>query len=77
MKKINLKETSVEELNKLLTEKREQLRTLRFSSMGRSVKDASEPKKIRADIARLMTELGARTRATAVSGAAATQATTA
>lgn len=65
MKKINLKETSVEDLQKLLAEKREELRTLRFSAMGRSVKDAAAPKKTRADIARLMTEVGARKNAAA------------
>lgn len=59
-KKINLTEKTPVELTQMLAEKREQLRTLRFSALGARVKDASEPKKLRADVARIMTELGAR-----------------
>jgi ribosomal protein L29 len=59
MKKLELKDKSVEEMTKMLAEKREELRQLRFSGMGR-VKDASASKKARADVARIMTELGAR-----------------
>lgn len=50
---------------KMLSEKREELRALRFSSVSRSVKDTTEPRKMRADIARIMTELGARAKKTA------------
>lgn len=62
MKKVHLKEKTVEEMTKLLAEKREELRTLRFSGMGSRLKDASAPKKLRADVARLMTELGTRSK---------------
>ncbi len=62
MKKLDLKEKSVEEMTKMLAEKREELREYRFSGMGR-MKDSSAPKKVRADIARIMTELGSRTNA--------------
>jgi ribosomal protein L29 len=59
MKKLDLKDKSVEEMTKMLAEKREELRTIRFSGMGRT-KDASASKKTRADVARLMTEMGSR-----------------
>ena len=62
MKKLDLKDKSVEDMTKMLAEKREELRTLRFSGMGR-MKDSSSAKKLRADVARVMTELGARTTA--------------
>lgn len=59
MKKLNLKDKSVEEMTKMLAEKREELRAIRFSGMGRT-KDASTSKKTRGDVARIMTELGSR-----------------
>jgi len=65
MKKLDLKDTSVEDLNKMIAEKREELRTLRFSGMGSRVKDASAPKKLRAEVARIMTELASRAQAQA------------
>lgn len=64
-KKIDIKEKSVEDLMKLLAEKREELRTLRFGAVSRTVKDTTDPKKLRADIARIMTEMGARAKKTA------------
>lgn len=64
-KKLDIKDKSAEELAKLLSEKREELRKLRFSTVSRSVKDTSEPKQLRADIARIMTEMGARAKKTA------------
>lgn len=66
-KKTNLKEKSAEDLAKLLIEKREELRKLRFSTVSRSVKDTSEPRQLRADIARIMTEMGVRSKKTATS----------
>ena len=60
MKKLNLKEKSVEDMTKMLAEKREELRTLRFSNVSRAVKDTSEPRKLRAEVARIMTEIGSR-----------------
>ena len=59
-KKLDYKEKSPEELSKMLAEKREELRTLRFSSVSRSVKDTNDPRKMRADIARIFTEMHAR-----------------
>lgn len=64
-KKLDLKEKSAEDLTKMLAEKREELRTLRFSTVSRSVKDTTDPRKTRADVARIMTELGARAKKTA------------
>jgi len=64
-KKVDFKEKSAEDLTKLLAEKREDLRKLRFSTVSRSVKDTSESRQLRADVARIMTELGARTKKTA------------
>ena len=58
--KTDLTEKNPKELTEMLAEKREQLRSLRFTALGSRVKDSSEPKKLRADIARIMTELGSR-----------------
>lgn len=55
-KKTSFKDKTVEEIAKLLTEKREELRTLRFHAAGGRAKDAIEAKKVRKDIARLLTE---------------------
>jgi ribosomal protein L29 len=60
--KINLTEKTVDELNALLSEKRELARTTRFNSFASKPKDSNDPKKHRADIARIMTELGKRER---------------
>lgn len=60
-KNTDFKEKSAEELTELLAEKREALRALRFSTVSRSVKDTSEPRQIRADIARIMTALSTKT----------------
>lgn len=43
------------ELTALLAEKRESLRSLRFSAAGARAKDPSEAGKLRADIARILT----------------------
>ncbi len=53
-------DTSNGELAKLLSEKREALRALRFSSAGSRPKDSSEPARLRKEIARMMTEFSAR-----------------
>ncbi len=55
-KKISFKDKKPEEITKLLGEKREELRTLRFGAAGARPKDAAEARKVRADIARLLTE---------------------
>ncbi len=59
-KKLAYKDTSTEDLNKLLGEKREELRKLRFEAAGARPKDSNAPKKTRKEIARIMTALGAK-----------------
>jgi len=59
MKKNPFKEKSPAELTKMISDKREELRSLRFSAAGARVKDPSAMGKIKADIARIMTELTA------------------
>ncbi|MBP6860710.1 MAG: 50S ribosomal protein L29 [Candidatus Pacebacteria bacterium] len=51
----DIKDKTKEELTALLAEKRESLRTLRFSAAGARPKDPSEGKTLRADIARILT----------------------
>lgn len=60
-KKINLTEKKPEELTEMLAVKREELRHIRFSATGARAKNTSNAKNTRADIARVMTELHART----------------
>ena len=50
---------STAELEKLIAEKREELRTLRFGAAGARAKDPSEFHKAKRDIARALTELTA------------------
>ena len=50
-----------QELIKLLTDTRAELRTVRFSAAGARAKDSNAPKKLRATIARALTETHART----------------
>lgn len=59
-KKTTLQEKDTLELTKLLKEKRESLRTLRFAAAGSRPKDSNEPKKMRREIARVLTEMGNR-----------------
>ena len=61
-KKVTLSEKNPQELTELLAAKREELRTLRFSGIGARVKDSNDPRNVRKDIARIMTELGTRSR---------------
>lgn len=49
-----------QELLKLLEETRAQLRTERFAAVGARAKDSNAPKKLRATIARVLTEQSAR-----------------
>ncbi len=62
-KKTTFTDKSKEELVKLLSEKREELRKLRFEAAGSRPKDSNAPAKVRKDIARIMTQLSALTRA--------------
>ena len=55
-KKTSFKDKSVEEIAKLLVEKRAELRSLRFEATGGRAKDTTAAKKTRKDIARLLTE---------------------
>ncbi len=50
-----------QELAKLLTDTRAELRTVRFAAAGARAKDSNAPKKLRAVIARTLTEMHART----------------
>jgi len=54
-----------QELSKLLSDTRAELRTERFSAAGARAKDSNSPKKLRSKIARVLTEQHARVRATA------------
>ncbi len=63
-KKLTFKDTSVEELNKILLEKKEELRKLRFEAAGARAKESNAPAKIRKDIARILTELTLRAKVT-------------
>jgi ribosomal protein L29 len=54
-KKISFIEKDAKELETLLAEKREELRTVRFAVAGSRPKDPSRAGKIRKDIARIMT----------------------
>lgn len=58
-KKLSFKDKTADELKKLLGEKREELRKLRFEAAGARPKDSNAPAKVRKDIARIMTALGA------------------
>ncbi len=54
-----------QELIKLLSDTRAELRNERFSAAGARAKDPNSPKKLRTKIARVLTEQHARVRATA------------
>ena len=56
-KKTSLMEKNAGELVKLLGEKREELRKLRFEAAGARPKDSNAPAKVKREIARLMTAL--------------------
>ncbi|MBY0110812.1 50S ribosomal protein L29 [Patescibacteria group bacterium] len=59
-KKTTYKETTIEDLKKALTEKREELRKLRFEAAGARPADSKAPAKTRKEIARILTELALR-----------------
>jgi ribosomal protein L29 len=59
-KKINFKEHSPEELAKFVSEKREELRSLRFSAMGSKNKNVKQTRTLKKEIARALTERSAR-----------------
>jgi len=61
MKKTNLTNHSVEDLQKLVAEKRETLRRLRFAVAGSKNRNVKEASTLRKAIARALTELKKRT----------------
>ena len=60
MKAKELKQKSEKELQRLLQEDREKLRQLRFDLSAGKVKNVREIRKIKKDIARIMTVLGSK-----------------
>ena len=56
----DIKKYSVDDLKKEITEKREALRTFRFGEAGSRSRNVREGRSIRRDIARLLTEIRAR-----------------
>lgn len=61
-----------QELTKLLADTRTTLRTERFSAAGARAKDPNAPRKLRATIARILTEQHARSTSAAASARSAT-----
>lgn len=59
-KKTSFTEKTTAELAKLLGEKREELRKLRFEAAGSRPKDSNAPAKVKRDIARIRTFLTAK-----------------
>ncbi len=59
-KKNSLKDHSVTDLNKLVTNKREELRTLRFSVAGSKNRNVKQGRTLRKEVARALTELNLR-----------------
>ena len=57
MKAIELQKKSKSELKKLIRDKRERLRVLRFNLAVGKVKNVREIRKIKRDIARILTKL--------------------
>ena len=57
MKSTELRQKSRNELEKILTEDREKVRQLRFDLATRKVKNVREVRKIKKDIARILTIL--------------------
>lgn len=64
-KKDIMKTKTDQELVKLLADTRAELRTVRFSAAGARAKDSNAPKKLRAVIARTLTEQHTRVLASA------------
>ncbi len=62
-KKHSLTKHSVEDLNKLVINKREELRALRFSIAGSKNRNVKLGRSLRKEVARALTELNSRTAA--------------
>lgn len=63
MKKEDLTQKKESELATLLAEKREEVRAFRFSAAGSALRDVRAVRLAKKSIARILTELSARTRA--------------
>ena len=59
-KKTDLTKLSVEEINKMIEETREEIRERRFNIAGAGAKDTSVARKLRVRVAQLLTELRSR-----------------
>jgi len=60
MKKTSeFKGKSAQDLTKMLGEKRQELRDMRFNAAGARTKDVHAPRKARRDVARILTEMTA------------------
>ncbi len=60
MKKLDLHNKNEEELQELLADKRERRRELNFQLASGKVQDTSEVRKVKKDIARILTQLNQR-----------------
>ena len=57
MEKQKLTEKEIADLHKKLSEKREELRTFRFGIAGSNVKTVTDARKLRGEIAKILTKL--------------------
>lgn len=57
---MDYKKNTAEDLSKMLSEKRSDLRSFRFGLSGSKTKNVKKGKEIRKEIARVLTELNAR-----------------
>lgn len=62
MKIKEIKDKTIADLNKLISEKKESLRVFRFGTSGAKTKNVKEGKTLRKDIARIMTILNEKRR---------------
>jgi len=63
-KKTSLKTESVEQIQALVANKREELRSLRFGAAGSKNKNVKQPRTLNKEIARALTELTMRKQST-------------
>lgn len=54
---MDLKKSKIEDLKKMLAEKKESLRNFRFGIAGSKVRNTKEGRNLKKDIARILTEL--------------------
>lgn len=60
-----LQKKSDKDLKKMLDERREEIRSVRFSTAGSNLRDVSAARKNKKEIAQILTELNARNKQTA------------